>query len=143
MPYTPNAVVANSFSFPDYTFTMNVSGAVVQADVGKAVTLDTATANTVKLAAAGDRIYGRLESLETGGLDGLTVGAVSRKYRAILPVASGLAGLDVPAIGDTVVGSATAGAVKASNNATIKTPDRGINTVLEVLSGNRVVVEQL
>lgn len=134
MPYTPNAVVAHSFSFPDFTFTMNVSGAVTRADVGKAVALDPATPNTVKLAAANDVIYGRLESLEADGLDGLTVGAVARKFRAILPT-DGTA----VAVGDSVDGGATAGTVKAQVAA--DSIDR--NTVLEVLTGNRVVVEQL
>ena len=132
MSYTPNAVVAHSFSFPDFTFTMNVSGAVTRADVGKAVALDPATANTVKLAGADDVVYGRLESLEADGLDGLTVGAVSRKFRAVLPTTG------VVAVGDSVCGSATAGVVKAAASDSV---DR--NTVLEVLTGNRAVVEQL
>lgn len=132
MPYTPNAVVAHSFSFPDFTFTMNVSGAVTQADVGKAVALDPATANTVKLAGDNDVIYGRLESLETGGLDGMTVGAVSRKFRAILPTTG------VIALGDSLCGSATPGVAKA---AAADSVDR--NIVLEILTGNRAVVEQL
>lgn len=135
MSYTPNAVVAHSFSFPDFTFTMNVSGTVTRADVGKAVTLNPATANTVKLAGADDVVYGRLESLETGGLDGLTVGAVARKYRAILPTTGTVA------VGDQVSGSATAGVVKATGTQ----PAEGAKTnrILEVLTGNRAVVEQL
>lgn len=133
MSYTPNAVVAHSFSFPDYTFTMNVSGSVTQADVGKAVALDTTNPNTVKLAGAGDVVYGRLETVETGGLDGLTVGAISRKFRSVLPTDG-----TTITVGQSVVGGATAGAVKA---ATTHSVDR--NTVLQVLSGNRVVVEQL
>lgn len=132
MPYTPNAVVAHSFSFPDFTFTMNVSGAVTRNDVGKAVALDITLPNTVKLAGDNDVIYGRLETLETGGLDGLTVGAISRKFRAILPTTGALA------VGDTVCGSATPGVAKA---AAADSVDR--NTVLQILTGNRAVVEQL
>ena len=134
MTYKATAVVAHSFSFPDFTFTMNVSGAVTLADVGKAVTLDRTAPNTVKLAGNNDVIYGRLESVEAGGLDGLTVGAVSRKFRAILPT-DGTA----VTVGDSVDGGATAGTVKAQ--AAADSVDR--NVVLEVLSGNRVVVEQL
>lgn len=135
MTYKATAVVAHSFSYPDFTFSMNVSGAVTQADVGKAVTLDTATANTVKLAGDGDHVYGRLESLETGGLDGLTVGAVSRKFRSILPTAAAVT------VGAEVVGSATAGAVKPTGTQ----PAEGAksNRVIEVLTGNRAVVEKL
>jgi hypothetical protein len=131
--YKATAVVAHSFSFPDFTFTMNVSGAVTTADVGKAVALDTGAENTVKLAGADDVVYGRLESVETGGLDGLTVGAVSRKFRAILPT-DGTA----VAVGDSVCGGATAGTVKAAASDSV---DR--NTVLAILTGNRAVVEQL
>jgi hypothetical protein len=128
--YKATAVVAHSFSFPDFTFSQNVSGAVSNpGDVGKAVSVDPATPNTVKLAADGDAIHGRLESVETGGLDGLTIGAVSRKFRAILPTSG------VVAVGDSVVG-AGGGLVKAAAapNATL---------VLEVLTGNRAVVELL
>jgi hypothetical protein len=132
--YKATAVVAHSFSFPDFTFSMNVSGAVTTADVGKAVTLDRTTPNTVKLAGNNDVIYGRLESVETGGLDGLTIGAVSRKFRAVLPT-DGTA----ITVGDSVDGGATAGTVKAQVAA--DSVDR--NVVLEVLTGNRVVVEQL
>ena len=132
MSYTPNAVVAHSFSFPDFTFTMNVSGAVTQADVGKAVTLDPATPNTVKLAGAGDKVFGRLETFETNGLDGLTVGAIARKFRDILPTTGAIA------VGDAVSGSPTPGVVQAD-----ATDTSGRNVVLQVLTGNRAVVEQL
>lgn len=134
MTYKATAVVAHSFSFPEFTFTMNVSGGATLADVGKAVTLDRTAPNTVKLAGNNDVIYGRLESMESGGLDGLAVGAVSRKFRAILPT-DGTA----ITVGDSVDGGATAGTVKAQVAA--DSVDR--NVVLEVLSGNRVVVEQL
>lgn len=135
MPYTPNAAVTSSFSFPDFTFSMNVSGTVVAADVGRAVTLDNATPNTVKLAADGDHVFGRLETIELGGLDGLTVGAVSRKFRSILPTAAAVT------VGAEVVGSATAGSVKV----TAVQPTEGLksNRVIEVLTGNRAVVEKL
>lgn len=135
MAYKLNAVVTNSFSYPDYTFTMNVSGTVAITDVGKAVTLDPATPNTVKLAGDNDHVYGRLESLEKGGLDGLTVGAVSRKFRSIVPTAAAVT------VGAEVSGSATAGAVKP----TTTQPAEGAksNRVLEVLTGNRAVVEKL
>lgn len=142
MPYTPNAVVAHTFSFPDFTFTMNLSGTVARTDVGKAVSLDTAADNTAKLAADGDEIHGRLASVELGGLDGLTVGGVERKFRAILPIKAGLAGFNVVARGDTVCG-AGAGEVRALNNGAAKTPNRSLNTVVAVLSGNRAIVEFL
>jgi hypothetical protein len=106
------------------------------ADVGKAVTLDPATPNTVKLAGAGDHVYGRLESVETGGLDGLTVGAVSRKFRSILPTDG-----SALTLGDRSRVVPAAGAVKA----TAAQPAEGAKTnrVLEILTGNRAVVEKL
>lgn len=142
MPYSLNAVVPSSFSFPDYTFTMNVSGAVTRAHVGRAVALDTTADNTVKLAGDGDEIYGRLESFETGGLDGLTVGAVSRKFRAPLPVKAGLTGFNAVARGDTLVGAGD-GEVKALNSGSAKTPNRSLNVALTAPAANAVVVEML
>lgn len=141
MAYSLNAVVPSSFTLPDFTFTMNVSGAVTRAHVGRAVALDTTADNTVKLAGDGDEIYGRLESLETGGLDGLTVGAVSTKFQAPLPVKAGLAGLNVVARGDTVVGAGD-GEVKAANDGSAKTPDITNNTVLTAPAANSVVVNR-
>lgn len=130
----PNQVVTQLFGFEDFVFTMNVSGTVTADDVGKAVALDTTATNTVKLAGADDIIYGRLETYEDRTQQAAgKVGAISRKFRAILPT-DGTA----IAVGDSVCGGATAGLVKAAAADSI---DR--NTVLEVLSGNRVVVEQL
>lgn len=135
MPYTPNAVVTQTFSFPDFTFTMNISGTVVAADVGKAVAIDATTPNTVKLAGAGDEIYGRLESFENRLQEGLKVGAVARKFRTILPTSAAVT------VGAQVSGSATAGAVAPTG----VQPAEGAKTnrVIEVLTGNRCVVEKL
>src|SRR3990167_4774955 len=140
MPYTPNGVVSHTFPIDDFVFTYLISGTVVAADVGKAVALDTAAANTVKLAGADDVIFGRLETFEDRVQEGVKVGAVARKFKTKLPVQAALAGFNVPAVGDTVVG-AGAGEVKASNNGTAKTPDQTNNTVIEVLTGF-VVVEK-
>ena len=141
MPYTPNAVVTQLFSFPDFTFTMNVSGVVTAADVGKAVALDTTAPNTVKLAGDDDEVYGRLETFEDRTQENVKTGAVSRKIRAKLPVKAGLTTFDIPAVGDTVVG-AGAGEVKALNDGAAKTPNQTNNTVIEVGTGF-VVVEKL
>lgn len=54
--------------------TVLISGAVTQADVGKALTQDTTAANTYKLAADGDLIFGRLELLEERTNEGTLVG---------------------------------------------------------------------
>jgi hypothetical protein len=131
-----NSVVSQLFGFEDFTFTMNVSGAVTAADVGKAVTLDTTAANTVKLAADNDPVYGRLETFEHRTQENIKVGAVARKFRAILPTAAAVT------IGQEVSGSATAGAVKPTT-AQPATEGARNNRVIEVLTGNRAVVEQL
>ena len=131
MPYNVNAVVTETFTFNDFIFTMNVSGAVTMADLRKAVTLDKTAPNTVKLAGDGDEVYGRIETFETGGLDGLTVGAISRKFRTTLPKTA-----PAIAVGDVVIG-AGGGLVK-------KNAAAGAfgNTVIEVRD-NSVVVEKL
>src|SRR3546814_16684090 len=54
--------------------------------------------------------------------NGLLTGAVSRKFLTKLPVKAALAGNEIPAVGDTVVG-AGAGEVKALEDGTSKTPD--------------------
>lgn len=141
MPYTPNGVVTQLFSFEDFTFTMYVSGTVTAADVGKAVALDTTAANTVKLAGDADEVFGRLETFEDRTQEGIKVGAISRKLRGKLPVKTGLTGFDVLAVGDTAVGAGS-GEVKALNNGSAKTPDQTKNTVIEVGTGF-VVVEKL
>lgn len=135
MPYTPNSVVTQTFSFPDFTFTMLVSGTVTAADVGKAVALDTTAPNTVKLAGDNDAIFGRLETFEDREQEGIKVGAVSRKFRTVLPTAAAVT------VGAEVVGSTTAGAVKPAGTQ----PAEGLksNRVIEVLTGNRAVVEKL
>lgn len=140
MPYTPNSIVTQLFTFSDFRFTYAVSGAVTAADVGKAVALDTTAPNTVKLAGDGDAIFGRLEVIENRTQEGLVVGTISRKIRAKLPLAGSLNALNTPVVGDTVVG-AGGGNVKSKNNGTVRQPDLTDNTVIEVGTGY-VVVEK-
>jgi hypothetical protein len=129
VPYTPNSVVTYQFSFEDFTFTYYLKSTITAADVGKAVTLDTTARNAVKLAAAGDPVYGRLETFENRKQDGILTGAVSRKFRSKLPTTGSVA------VGDHVVGSATAGAV-ATGTPTVTDPR---NHVIEVQTGYAIV----
>jgi hypothetical protein len=132
-----NQLVSWGYSLPDFAFTYYVSGTIdASADLGKAVSLDTA-ANTVKLAGAGDKVFGRLESYEDRAVLGIKVGAVARKFKHLLPIASGLTGFDAVAVGDTVVGAGS-GKVKALNNGSAKTPDVTDNTVVELVTINSV-----
>lgn len=87
--------------FEDFQFPFLISGNPDPVnDVGKAVTLDATAANTVKLAGAGDKIVGRLETVEARTAEGITVATVAVKFSDKLPIANG----QTPAVGNIVVG---------------------------------------
>lgn len=129
MAYTVNAVVTYQYSFEDFTFTYYLDSAVTAADVGKAMTLDTTATNKMKLAGAGDTIFGRLETFENRTQEGIKVGAVSRKFRSKLPTTGAVA------LGDNLIGSATPGV--AASGAVPTGQFR--NVVIEVGSGYAIV----
>ena len=114
----------------------NVSGSPAQTDVGKAVTLDSSAANTVKLAGIGDRIIGRLEALESRTIEGVTVGTISREFSDSLPAANG----ETFHVGDTAVG-ASSGTVKVLKNAGVSAPDWSQNIVVAVLTDGTPIVQ--
>lgn len=95
----------------------NVSGVVAQSNVGELVAQDLTAANTVKLLAADDAPIGVLASYEDRKIEGIKVGTVDHKG------GFGVKYTGTLAIGDSVVGSATAGAVKkaAAANRTLVT----------------------
>jgi hypothetical protein len=127
--YTVNAVVTYQFSFEDFTFTYYLDGAMTAADVGKAMTLDFTGTNKMKLAEAGDPIHGRLETFEDRTQEGVKTGAVSRHFRSKLPTTGAVA------LGDNLIGSATAGIA-----ATGAVPaGEGRNYVVEVGNGFAIV----
>lgn len=95
----------------NYQETFYISGTVTQADLGKAVSLDATKEKTVKLAADGDIIVGRLEVLEARVQEGVTVCTVSMKFIDWVPYKDGLTAGDVAGIGKSIVG-AGAGEVK-------------------------------
>lgn len=129
--YNINSVVAETFSFEDFTFTQVVTGAVTLADVGKAVTIDTTQDNAVKLAGDGDVVFGRLETVEIREQEGITVGAIARKFRTRLPKA---AATNITR-GQCVVGAGNGLVKGAAANETI-------NTVI-VVGTDYVIVEKL
>lgn len=142
MTYTASAVVAQTFNFGIFTFTMNLSGVAatdeaVAAAAGKAVAFDATAPNTVKLAGDGDAIYGRIFQAENRAVLGIRVAAVERKYRAQLPTA---AGYTTPAVGDRVIGGGNGTVKKATANAGAGVPTDPL--VIEVGTGY-VVVEAL
>lgn len=138
MTYDPRKVVSYGFPLDDVTFTYNISGTVAQTDLGKALSQDTAAASTMKLAADGDSIIGRLVSYEDRSQQGAgKTGAVQRRFKELLPIKSGLTGINAVAVGDTVCGAGS-GEVRALNNGTAKTPDPTKNIVVELVTINSV-----
>lgn len=117
----------------NYNYTWNVTGTVVQADVSKAVQLDTAASNSVKLATADSTILGVLASYEDRVQEGIKVGTVARKGVFVLSYS----GAD-PDIGCGVVGGAAAGQVKAYIVSTVHTPIVG-NIVIDRDTVNKLV----
>ena len=63
----------------DFQYPFNLNVAIVAADVGKAVSIDTTAARTVKLAADGDVIIGELATVEVRSIEAIRVGTVSLK----------------------------------------------------------------
>lgn len=127
-----NQVVSYGFHFEDSAFTYLISGTVTADDVGKAVALDTAAANTVKLAGDNEVIFGRLETFEDRTVLGIKVGTVSRRFKDKLPKTAAAI-----TVGQSVTGSATAGLVKAAT-----AQDTNRNVVVEV-GTDFVVVEKI
>lgn len=128
-----NKVSLDAMFDEDCIKTFNISGGVTTADVGKAVTLDTGAANTMKIAGDGDVIIGRLETVEVRS-SSQTVGAVAMCGSFRLPI-----GANSVAVGDTLQG-ATGGVCKKMTSA-----DWSLNFVVELVAyaGANYAVVQL
>lgn len=94
----------------DFRFTFRLTAGMVAADIGKPVALSTAANNTVKLAGDGDVVIGRLLTYRNLTTEGIIVGTVELKGGFRFDTTGAVA------VGNQVVGSATAGAVKAGTN---------------------------
>lgn len=112
---------------PESRYTFVLDAAIVAADVGKAVSIKAGSANTVKLSAVGDLIVGRLYSVEDRTVEGIKVGTVETRGGFLMTTTN--AGV---AVGDSVVGSATAGVLVAGADPR--------NRVVEVVSATSAVV---
>lgn len=114
------------YHFEDSQFTFTMKAADVDRTsqvklaeaVGKAVSIDTGVAVTygqppqVKLAADGDELFGRIESIEDRVQDGLGVlVTVALRFVGALP----LKAAETPAVGSTLIGAGS-GEVKARGN---------------------------
>ena len=129
--YDPRKVVSHGFPLEADTFTYNISGAVTQADLGKALAIDATAPNTMKLAGDGDAIVGRLFSYEDRSQQGAgKTGAVQRRFKEKLPAANGH-GID---LGDSVVGA---------GNGLVKEALEANRTLVVELGADFVVVEYL
>lgn len=136
-----NGVSLRGLHLEEFAFTFVVTGTVSQSDIGKAVTLDTTQANSVKLAGDGDPILGRLASYEDRKQEGIKVGTVELKGSYQFTCSG-----TQPSIGDTLVG-AGAGIVKKAptslapaEGATVQPSKPNRTLVVEVLSATEVVV---
>ena len=61
----------------EFQYSFLLKAGIVEADEGKAVSLDTSVANTVKLATDGDVIVGKLERVEDRSIAGTLLGTIS------------------------------------------------------------------
>jgi hypothetical protein len=114
----------------DFHYPFNCANTMTIADVGKPVALDTTAARTVKIAGNDDVVLGVLVSFEDRVVEGVKVGTVALKGGFKL---TGVSGHTI-AVGGTVVGSATAGQVKAAAS-----PNHAQNMVVAV-TGNDIEV---
>lgn len=126
----PNQIISSGYPLGQLTFTYLISGsyaddAAIAATEGKAVSLDTSAANTVKLAADGDQIFGRVYKAERRAVLSMNVASVARSFKEKLPASVGH-GI---AVGDRVIG--------AGNGLVKKDPGTGAT----LLANPTVVVE--
>ncbi|MCG7629000.1 hypothetical protein MHM88_14405 [Epibacterium sp. MM17-32] len=119
-------MVHEKFHYPFY-----LASGITNADVGKAVALDSSAANTVKLAGDDDKIIGKLVTHENRSVEGVLVGTVALRGGFRFTKAAAAPAINV---GDTVVG-AGGGEVKAAASA-----DHADNMVVEVDGDNIIVV---
>lgn len=114
--------------------TVNLAAGIVEADVGKAVTLDTSAANKYKLAGDGDLIYGRLEVVENRLNESQLVGNVKLSLMGVKMPIKASSGV---AVGSFIIGGG-AGEVKPQvADATTVRPSNLY--VVEVANGFAVV----
>lgn len=138
-----NTVDLRGFHFEDRMVTFNLNSAIVKADEGKPVTIDTAANNRVKIAGDGDSIFGVLRVVEDRTQpDGIKVGTVEMNFIAEFPVKAA----DALAVGDIAIGSTVSGEVKKGTITTDVVAGNikpwGHNVVIAVANSMAVVVKQ-
>lgn len=123
-------VSLRGFHFENFMLTFTLATGITAEHQGRAVSFG-AAANTVKLAGDGDKIIGRLETVEDRKVEGQLVGAVALKFANLLPIKAG----QTVAAGDTVIGAGSGEVKKAA------TADHDVNFVAEVIGNHAVVVK--
>lgn len=106
------SVSMNGLFHEDAMYGVYISGTVTQADIGKALTIDTTAANTFKLAGDDAVIHGRLESFEDRTVEGVKVGTMAAAGVMKFPVnpnASASAPDETPVVGDHICGGTATG----------------------------------
>lgn len=116
MPAIGNGVSHRGLPVEAFEIAWNLASAITRADVGKAVSVDTSAARTVKLAADNDVVIGYLETVEDRVQEGIKVGTVGHKGGTTLTY-SGTA----PTVGGQVQG-AGAGVVKTLTGVNARFP---------------------
>lgn len=130
--YSHQNVTLRGFHWEVSSLTFNLNAEITKdTPIGSALTVDTSAPNTMKLAADGDVIVGRLASFEDRAIEGSKMGAVELQWSNTMPIADG----QTVTVGSTVVG-AGGGAVKAAVS-----PDYTQNFVAEVIGNAAVVVK--
>lgn len=110
MAFIGEGISHRGINHEDFHYPYNLAVAIVAADVGKAVSIDTSVARTVKLAADGDVIHGFLVSYEDRVIEGGKVGTVSLKGGVKFTRAAGAPAVSIGA----VICGAGAGEVRAA-----------------------------
>ena len=130
-----------------YSFLVSGGAAVDIDDVGKAVMLDIAAENTVKLATDGASILGYLASNEPRSLEGTVNGAVAlyAGHRfTVDPNATASSPDETPAVGDFLVGATSTagkhGYVRKATDVEIATGKKKLWQVVEVEGSGATVV---
>lgn len=91
----------------DFQWTWNISGTVTKDDEGKALSIDTTAANTLKLAVDAATIVGRLEVYENRVQEGIKIGTVSMNggLKFLVKPNAATSPDQRPAVGDYLVGA--------------------------------------
>lgn len=134
MAFNPNQVVLDGFTQHDFAFTMYLAAGHGLSDadlIGRVVSLDTTADATVKVAADGENVYGRIFQVEDRSQEGVVTVTVETRFRKRLKKDSGV----TIARGASVVG-AGAGLVKAAAAAD------GAKNIVLASGSDYVIVEQ-